>query len=230
MADFILLDIEGTTSAIDFVHKTLFPYARARLPAFVAAHRDDAEVLAALADVRATLAAEQGCDNADEAQCIAALLAWIDQDRKHPALKVLQGRIWAGGFRSRAFTAHVYPDVEPAFRRWRALGKRLGIYSSGSVAAQQLYFAHTVAGDLTPLIEAYFDTRTGPKREADSYRAIAAQLELAPVQILFLSDVPAELQAAREAGCAVLHVCRPGTDPDPQFPCIAGFSEVDAYL
>lgn len=192
----ILTDIEGTTSSIAFVAETLFPYARARLPAFIAHHPEQA------APILAEVAQSEPGDP------VATLTRWIDEDRKATPLKTLQGMIWAEGYRERAFTGHVYPDAVAALRRWHAAGIKLYVFSSGSVAAQQLLFGHSDAGDLRPLFSGYFDTVTGPKREAASYRAIADAIGFEAGDILFLSDTPEEIAAARAAGMQALLVAR----------------------
>src|SRR4051812_30401296 len=207
----ILTDIEGTTSSIAFVAETLFPYARERLPAFVATHPDQA------APILAEVAAMEPGDP------VATLTRWIDEDRKATPLKTLQGMIWADGYRERAFTGHIYPDAAAALRRWHAAGIALYVFSSGSVAAQKLLFGHSDAGDLTPLFSGYFDTTTGPKREAASYQAIANAIGVAADEILFLSDTPQEIAAAREAGLSALLIDRDGGTGD-----IATFEDVDA--
>ena len=207
----ILTDIEGTTSSIAFVAETLFPYARARLPGFVAAH--PARVAPILAEV---IAAEPG-------DPVTTLIRWIDEDRKATPLKALQGMIWEDGYREGAFTGHVYPDAVAALRRWHEAGIALYVFSSGSVAAQKLLFGHSDAGDLTPLFAGYFDTVTGPKREASSYQASAGAIGLAANEILFLSDTPQEIGAAREAGLAALLIDREHGAGD-----IASFEDIDA--
>ncbi|HEY0180102.1 MAG TPA: acireductone synthase, partial [Dokdonella sp.] len=196
MISAILTDIEGTTSSIDFVKDVLFPYARTRLPAFVETHADDAEVQHWLHEA----AEEAGFVAASRQEVIDCLVAWIDADRKSTALKALQGMIWKDGYASGEFRSHVYAEVPARLRAWKAAGKHLYVYSSGSVQAQRLLFAHTDAGDLTPLFDGYFDTEVGPKRDPESYRRIAAAIGGAPESILFLSDVDAELDAARAAG------------------------------
>ena len=201
----VVTDIEGTTSSIHFVHDVLFPYARAHLSAFVVRHADDAEVRHWL---RAA-AAEAGLPpDASSRRVVDALLQWIDEDRKATPLKALQGMIWEDGYASGAYRAHVYPDVPPRLRAWKAQGLKLYVYSSGSVAAQQLFFAYSEAGDLTPLFDGYFDTEIGGKRERDSYLRIAGGIGIAPAQILFLSDIGQELDAARDAGLRTVQVCR----------------------
>lgn len=205
----IVTDVEGTTSSLAFVKDTLFPYAASALPAFVRAHGDDHEVAALLAEV----AAETGAR--DHAAVIDTLLGWIREDRKATPLKTLQGLIWAEGYASGRLRGHVYADAARQLRAWHAAGIRLYVYSSGSVKAQELLFAHTPFGDLTPLFDGYFDTRIGGKREAASYRGILAGLGLPADEVLFLSDVCAELDAAREAGMRTCQLLREGVDPKP---------------
>ena len=207
----ILTDIEGTTSSIAFVAETLFPYARARLPAFVAAHPEAAAPI--LAEVAAT----------EPGDPVATLIRWIDEDRKATPLKTLQGMIWTDGYREGAFTGHIYADAAAALRRWHAAGIALYVFSSGSVAAQKLLFGHSDAGDLTPLFSGYFDTTTGPKREAASYTAIARAIGFDPQDVLFLSDTPEEIAAARAAGLQALLIDRAGGAGD-----IASFGEITA--
>lgn len=134
----------------------------------------------------------------------------MDLDRKSTGLKSLQGKIWEAGYRSGELRGQVYPDVPTAFARWRGQGREVAIFSSGSVQAQQCLFANTTAGDLTPFIRAYFDTTTGPKAAAQSYERIAAALERSPSEVLFLSDVSAELDAARRAGMRTALCVRAG--------------------
>lgn len=209
----ILTDIEGTTSSISFVRDVLFPYARAKLPGFVRTHGHEPEVRRWLDAVAIEIAAS-ACQ---DAVIVETLQGWIDRDRKHTALKALQGMIWDSGYRDGDFTAPLYPDVAPALRAWRAGGHALAVYSSGSVPAQKLLFAHTDAGDLTPLFSGFFDTEVGGKREAASYRAIADRLGQAPARILFLSDVVAELDAARDAGLRTVLLDRREDYPQPRF-------------
>lgn len=228
MPSAVVLDIEGTTSATAYVHETLFPYARERLPAWVAAHRDEARVRAQLDAVHAAL----GDPHADEAAVVAQLLAWIAADAKVTPLKTLEGWIWDEGFAAGALTAHFFPDVIPALRQWAAAGHTLWVFSSGSVTAQQAWFGHSTDGDLRPLLSGYFDTaNAGPKRERASYEQIAAAIGQPPGEIVFLSDVAAELDAARAAGWRTVGVRRPG---EPAFatgvgnhPAIASFAALD---
>jgi enolase-phosphatase E1 len=201
----ILTDIEGTTSSIDFVKDVLFPYAREKLPAFVVTHADRPEVQHWLHEA----AREAGLVSASQQEIIELLLRWIDEDRKITSLKALQGMIWADGYASGEFKSHVYPEVAENLRKWQAQGIRLYVYSSGSVAAQKLLFGYSEAGDLTSLFSGYFDTEIGTKRDADSYRRIAEAIGTAPEQILFLSDVAAELDAAVAAGIQTIQLVRP---------------------
>jgi enolase-phosphatase E1 len=199
----ILTDIEGTTSSISFVKDVLFPYARRELPAFVAARGQEPDIRQLLDAV----AAEAGGASSDEA-IIEMLQDWIDQDRKHTVLKALQGLIWEAGYREADFTSHMYPDAGEALQRWYAEGLALYVYSSGSVPAQKLLFGHSDVGDLTPLFSGWFDTEVGGKREAASYARIVERIGMEAAEILFLSDVVAELDAAREAGLQTVLVDR----------------------
>lgn len=220
----ILTDIEGTTSSIDFVKDVLFPYARKRLPAFVATHADRADVQHWLHEA----AKEAELVSASQQEVIDLLLHWIDVDRKSTALKALQGLIWQEGYAAGEFRAHVYPEVAARLRQWRADGIRLYVYSSGSVPAQQLFFGHSDAGDLAPLFAGWFDTETGPKRLAASYARIAEAIGEQPEHILFLSDVVEELDASRAAGFRTMLLARPPmTCPaEAPHPCVTDFDAI----
>ena len=208
----ILLDVEGTTSSISFVYDVLFSFARQHVGDFLSRHRLDPAVQAAAA----ALAAETGAADAtlaDPAGTTRLALAAIDlmnRDVKSTPLKSLQGMIWRSGFESGELVSHVFDDVPAALSQWADSGLDVRIYSSGSIEAQKLFFAHTAAGDLTPHLRGHYDTTTGPKREAASYRAIAADMEMEPREILFISDVGEELDAARQAGMATALAIRPG--------------------
>lgn len=199
----IVTDIEGTTTSVSFVYDVLFPFARERLHEFVDRHRADPQVRAQLDAV----SDQVGRPLTDE-EAVAQLAAWIDEDRKSTPLKALQGMIWRAGYRDGDFTGHVYDDAARKLRDWHRSGKRLYVYSSGSVAAQQLLFGHSDHGDLTPLFEGYFDTRTGNKREEASYRRIVDAIGLPAEEILFLSDTVAELDAAAAAGMVTCRLVR----------------------
>jgi len=208
----ILTDIEGTTSSISFVKDVLFPYARRALPEFVRAHGDAPEVRRWLDSVAVEIAAGTCQDEV----IVETLQGWIDQDRKHTALKALQGMIWQAGYRNGDYRAHLYPDVAPQLRAWQADGIALYVYSSGSVAAQKLFFQYSEAGDLSKLFSGHFDTEIGHKRERDSYQRIAQAIGLPPGEMLFLSDVVEELDAACEAGLATVLVDRREDYPAPR--------------
>lgn len=202
----IVTDIEGTTTSIDFVHKVLFPYARQYMVDFV---RQNADSVAVREQLEA-LGNELGDANLPLDEALHHLVEWMDEDRKITPLKALQGMLWAEGYQKGAFTGHVYADAVTFLHRWHEQCLRLYVYSSGSVQAQKLLFAHSDAGDLTPLFSGYFDTTIGGKREAASYRLIVDALELVPDEIVFLSDIPAELVAAKVAGMHALGLARHG--------------------
>lgn len=222
---YILTDIEGTTTSISFVHDVLFPYAYTHLPAWVQAHAHEERVKNAIEGVKATVLTEEG-KVLDWDGAIDQLMEWIKADRKQTDLKALQGWIWADGYRSGDFVSHVYPDVKASLENWQHTGIQIGVYSSGSVDAQLLLFGHTTDGNLLPYFSNFFDTKVGHKREVESYRNISMQLGIPPDEILFLSDIPEELDAAKAAGMQVVHLLRPGTQPVerykgvPDFGCI----------
>jgi enolase-phosphatase E1 len=220
----IVTDIEGTTSSISFVRDVLFPYARKRLPAFVETHGDKPELQHWLHEA----AREAGLIEASRQEIIELLLQWIDQDRKSTALKALQGMIWKDGYVAGDYRAHMYPEVAARLRAWRADGLRLYVYSSGSVPAQQLFFRYSEAGDLTALLAGYFDTETGPKREADSYRRIAEAIGEQPMHILFLSDIVEELDAAKTAGFQTAWLMRDAAElpSTPRHPVFRDFDAI----
>lgn len=221
--DAIVTDIEGTTTAIAFVHKTLFPYARERLAEFVAHHNGEPEVRTQLDAAKR----EAGDPAMSDDATVALLRRWIDEDRKITPLKALQGLIWAEGYRAGRLQGHLYDDAIAGLRAWHAAGKKLYVYSSGSIAAQKLIFGHTPAGDLTPLFSGYFDTTTGPKMEAASYRRIAQAIGAAPARILFLSDSLQEIAAARQAGLQTVQLCRPGeAQAKGEGPTAESFAEI----
>ena len=222
----ILLDIEGTTTPIAFVHEVLFSYARQHLRGYLTKHFDDEDVRA---DIRLLHAEDAFADDLDSV--VAHVNRLIDLDRKSTGLKSLQGKIWHEGYSEGTLRAQVYADVAPAFARWRVAGLDVSIFSSGSVLAQQLLFAHTEAGDLTPFISHYFDTGVGKKGDPESYRRIAEQIGLPPSEILFVSDVVTELAAAREAGMETALSIRPGNQPQEspeQYRIILSFDELSS--
>jgi enolase-phosphatase E1 len=224
MVKAIVTDIEGTTSSISFVKDVLFPYARERLPAFVETHADQPAVQHWLHEA----AKEEGLVSASRDEIVALLQRWIDEDRKATPLKALQGMIWDDGYRNDEYRAHMYPDVAPKLREWKARGIDLYVYSSGSVPAQRLFFGFSEAGDLTPLFSSYFDTETGPKRSVDSYRRILAAIGYDGADTLFLSDIVEELDAARAAGMRTTLLARPplSCPATSAHPCATTFGEV----
>jgi enolase-phosphatase E1 len=215
----VLTDIEGTTSSIAYVRDRLFPFAQAALDGFLAAHGSEPAVAAILAEVRA---AAPGQDPA------AALRGWMAADAKATPLKALQGLIWRQGYADGRLRGHLWPDVAACLRAWAAAGLTLAVYSSGSAEAQRDLFGHSEAGDLTPLFRGFFDTRVGAKREAPSYAAIAAALGLPPADILFLSDVAEELDAAAAAGLRACQLVRAadGTAASGRHPAETDFPAV----
>ena len=214
----IVTDIEGTTSSISFVKDVLFPYARERLPAFVVTHADTPEVQHWLHEA----AREAQLVSASEQEMIDLLISWIDTDRKSTALKALQGMIWAEGYEGSDFRAHIYEDAARGLNKWAADGIRLYVYSSGSVPAQKLLFKHTESGDLSALFSGYFDTETGAKRDSASYARIAEEIAVPASEILFLSDIGEELDAAQTAGMQTMLVARDpaGCPIDSRHPCV----------
>ena len=231
----ILLDIEGTTSSISYVHDVLFLYARRELSAYLRANWGKPAAMAACERIacdagQASLQSFTPSAPPDQAQekVAAEVLSLMDRDAKATGLKDLQGLIWEHGFRSGQLRAHVYPDVPPALAAWNAAGLDVRIYSSGSIAAQKLFIGHTEAGDLLKFIRGHFDTNTGPKKSAASYRGIAAAMKYEPKEILFISDTVAELNAAREAGLTTVLSVRPGNAPEAAngHPIITDFSQV----
>lgn len=215
----VLMDVEGTTSSVKFVYDVMFPFARRELGAYLAQAWDEPACQAACEQIaadagHASLAAWTATTGGSTRELVEAeATRLMDADQKATGLKQLQGLIWKSGFDSGEMVAHVYPDVPPALDRWRAAGVDLRIYSSGSIQAQKLFFGHTQQGDLLPLLTGHYDTTTGPKREAASYTAIAADWGLAPESILFLSDITAELDAARDAGLQTALLLRPDNAP-----------------
>jgi enolase-phosphatase E1 len=230
-----LLDVEGTTSPISLVSEQLFPYARKHLREFLFEHAGEPEIEADLVLLAGENLAESVADVprfavGDSANEAALYLLWLmERDRKSTALKSLQGRVWKSGFLAGELVGTVFEDVPPALARW-SREACVAIYSSGSVEAQQLLFRYSSAGDLTPYISAYFDTRTGAKTSPESYRAIAAAMGVATNEIVFLSDVLRELEPAREAGCQTRLSVRDGNQPVPDRRGHAGilsFAEID---
>ena len=230
----ILLDIEGTTTPIDFVYKTLFPFASSHVQDFLRQHGQEAETadlveqLAVMSIEDRALGAPPWLD-ATEDELVASATSYVQwligRDSKITPLKSLQGKIWEEGFLRGELRGQVYPDVAPAFARWKSQGRLLAIFSSGSILAQQLLFTHSNSGDLSKFLEGYFDTTAGPKRDEISYRIIAESLGIGARHVLFLSDAVAELDAARAAGMKTALSLRPGVHR----PRIAVHPEIDGF-
>jgi enolase-phosphatase E1 len=219
----IVTDIEGTTSSLSFVKDVLFPYARARMGEFIHRHAKDPAVQRELDEV-SRISGKKLTD----AEVIDQLNRWIDEDRKITPLKNLQGMIWEDGYHQGDFKGHVYHDAVRQLRNWRCQGISIYVFSSGSVQAQKLLFTHTEYGDLIPLFSGYFDTTIGNKREADSYRKIAAAIGTPPADILFLSDIREELDAARAAGMQVIGLVREGVpDLRSAYRQVRNFDEIE---
>jgi enolase-phosphatase E1 len=218
----IVLDLEGTITPISFVRDTLFPYARARLANFVRSHRHEPQV----ADQLGAIAKLAGLAPEDPEAAIRQLLEWSDADQKIPPLKTLQGMIWEEGFSNGTFRAPLYAEVATTLAAWRARGIALYIYSSGSIEAQRLLLRHTGDGDLTPLLQGYFDATTGPKLKADSYQAIRRLIGLESRQLLFLSDHPGEIRAARQAGWQAILIERDGPVSGGEPPTAPDFRQL----
>ncbi|MBI3777570.1 MAG: acireductone synthase [Gammaproteobacteria bacterium] len=218
----IVTDIEGTTSSLSFVKDVLFPYSRKHMAEFVRAHAQQPAVHKEIEEVR-----RLSGKNLTEAEVIEQLLRWIAEDKKITPLKSLQGMIWEDGYKKSDFKGHMYEDAVRHLQKWKQAGIRLYVFSSGSVQAQKLLFAHTGYGDLTPLFSGYFDTNIGSKREADSYRKIVEAIGIAPQDILFLSDIREELDAAQTAGMQTIWLVRDGAiDPKAAHRQARNFNEI----
>lgn len=218
----IVTDIEGTTSSLSFVKNVLFPYARRHIADFVRQNQQQDEVAQLLEDVKRVAGRELNLEGV-----IEQLIAWIDLDRKVTPLKLLQGLVWQAGYQQGDYRGHIYADAVEALQTWKKRDIRLYVYSSGSVYAQKLLFSHTEYGDLTPLFNGYFDTHVGPKKEVNSYRYIAQHIDLPPQDILFLSDIKEELDAARQAGFRTYWLLREQEiDPKAEHRQVNNFTDI----
>ncbi|KAF3891038.1 acireductone synthase [Tolypothrix bouteillei VB521301] len=234
-AEVLLLDIEGTTTPVDYVFGVLFPFARDRVTDFLSTYQQVTAVQTDLQLLRKEYEQElaQGVSvphwqETEVTGAVPYIHYLISIDRKSTGLKSLQGKIWERGYRDGTLRSQIFPDVKPAFQRWISAGKHLYIFSSGSVQAQQLLFRYTEEGDLTGFISGYFDTQTGSKREVQSYAKIASAIGKIPEKILFISDVTAELKASQAAGMQTLFSIRTGNHSFEAegFPAIQSFDEV----
>ena len=218
----IVTDIEGTTSSLSFVKDVLFPYAREHLAEFVRRRAQEPAIKRELEEVR-----RLNGQTLNDAEVVEQLVRWADEDKKITPLKTLQGMIWQDGYAKGDFKGHVYEDAVRQLKKWQQAGVPLYVFSSGSVQAQKLLFAHTDYGDLTPLFSGYFDTTIGGKREPASFDKIAAAVDVQPADILFLSDIKEELDAARAAGMQALWLVRDGVpDPNAAHRQVASFDEI----
>jgi enolase-phosphatase E1 len=199
----VLCDIEGTTTSLSFVHDVLFPLSREKMHSFIQDNWASSEFQTILDELK-----KQIPGNASASAVADLLQTWIDADKKETTLKQIQGRIWKDAFESGKIKAHIYPDVPEKWAEWKRQGLKIYIFSSGSVEAQQLLFRYSEAGDLTQYIDGYFDTTTGPKKVAASYLEIANVVKIDPAGMLFLSDILAELDAAKEAGMQTIQLIR----------------------
>lgn len=209
---FILTDIEGTTSSISFVADELFPYFRENISDLLAL-KDRLVVNEAFEETVQLAKSEDGETLSTDEEIIDKLYKWSVEDRKITPLKTLQGVLWDAGYRDGELKGHVYPEVAANLKNWKEQGINLGVFSSGSVAAQKLIFGYSIAGDLTPYFSYYFDTNTGGKREAATYAKIAEELQIDPSEILFLSDISEELEAADSKGYQTVQLARDGMTP-----------------
>lgn len=220
----ILTDIEGTTTSLSFVKDVLFPYAYERMQRFVVENRTNPAVAKLIDDVRY----EVNNPVLSLSDAIEQLKQWIRDDKKITPLKAIQGLMWQQGYANGDFTGHVYPDAVAGLQAWHAQGLQLYVYSSGSVQAQQLLFGYSDAGDLTPLFSGYFDTQVGHKREIGAYQHIAQAIGIAPEQILFLSDIREELDAAQQAGMQTCALVRENQATEGlQHPWVENFAQID---
>lgn len=219
----IVTDIEGTTSSISFVKEVLFPYAAKAFPGFLDAHWQDKTVQALIS----AAAEESGQALETPEQASALFQQWIAEDRKATSLKALQGMIWKQGYQNGDYTAHLYSDTAKCLKQWKQQGLDLYVYSSGSIPAQKLFFGYSDEGDLTALFSGYFDTTSGHKQEVQSYRNIQADIGLPAEQLLFLSDVEAELDAAAEAGLRTIRLDREGSQGVSKHQVVTCFNQID---
>ncbi|MCS6820471.1 MAG: acireductone synthase [Microscillaceae bacterium] len=229
---YILTDIEGTTTSVSFVYEVLFPYFEKNLPKFLEQNQQNSLVQACLQEVQRTVEQEQNLTtNFRLEDALHTLLQWTRQDRKHTALKTLQGILWELGYQKGEIKGHIYEEVPTYLAQWHKAGIRLGIYSSGSVKAQKLLFGTSIFGDLTPYFSHYFDTNIGQKKASESYKNIQNILELPASQILFLSDVVAELDAAKLCGFQTIQLVRNGhIQANPKHPIATNFAEVNQIM
>lgn len=225
MIQYILTDIEGTTTSVSFVYDTLFPYFKENLAEFVRNHSDKTEVKNQLEKIKEWAKKEENL-HLDHQGVIDLLLDWTAQDVKNALLKDMQGLVWAQGYAEGTLLGHVYEDVLPKLKAWKEKGLTMGVYSSGSVAAQKLIFGKSVLGDLNHYFSHNFDTAIGHKREVKAYQNIIQEIDMDAEEILFLSDVEAELEAAKEAGIQTIQLVREGTEASKKHKTVSSFEEI----
>jgi len=219
----LLLDVEGTVAPLTFVKEVLFPYSEKKLLSFLKERWEDPQVKKLIKEAEEL--SGRKLSSPEEAEEL--FREWIKKDLKVAPLKEIQGHVWEEGFKRGELKAPLYRDACKKIKEWHGKGYRLFVYSSGSVKAQKLFFSHTECGDLTPYFEGFFDTRTGLKKEKTSYEKIAQKIGLPPSEVLFVSDNPEELRAAKEAGMKVVQSVREGVEPSPEFPQIRSFEEIE---
>lgn len=204
----ILLDIEGTTTPVEFVNEKLFSYARENLQSFLDENMEDQSIMKYIDEIKKV---------SGKSEPIEGVISLMDQDSKLKALKDLQARIWKSGYEKGELKGEVYDDVPPAFKRWIMDGRSIFIYSSGSVESQKMLFQSTKFGDLTKMIEGYFDTAVGSKKDPESYDMISGRIGLDGKNIAFFSDSLEEVEAARESEINSFLVCRSGECPQKEY-------------
>ena len=219
----VITDIEGTTSSLAFVKEVLFPYARNHIAAYIRSHDTDPDVRQALDEARKMSSTELTTD-----QLIDTFIRWIDEDKKITPLKSIQGLLWERGYHEGHFKGHIYKDAVANLKKWKDLGIRIYVYSSGSVYAQKLLFANTEFGDLKTIFSGYFDTHVGAKTSPGSYEKIAASIDISPENCLFLSDIKEELDAAQKSGMHTVWLVR-NSEPDPmaKHQQVTSFNDID---
>ena len=222
---YILTDIEGTTTSVDFVYDILFPYFRSHIGDLKAILAQEEVQKAFRQTVDLSISLENKKLNSVD-DIINTLYRWSEEDRKITPLKSIQGILWEKGYESGEILGHLYEDVADSLKNWHKQGIKLGVFSSGSIAAQKLIFGFSIAGDLTALFSNYFDTTIGGKRELETYPKIAETLKINPNEILFLSDVIEELEAAEKAGFQTVQLVRPGTNANWQ-KTVKDFKEIE---
>lgn len=218
----ILTDIEGTTSSISFVHDILFPYAKKNLASYLNEHAKEQHVQQIVAQIKK----DANAPHADLSQIIQILENWMETDKKITSLKELQGYIWEDGFHKQDFKGHLYPDAYQYLQQWKKQGYKIYIYSSGSEKAQRLLFQFSEYGNLLHIFDGYFDTRIGGKKEITSYQKISEAIHCKPAEILFLSDVIDELNAAAQAGMKTMHLVRYQQSTVNQHSIARDFSDI----